>query len=503
MSNNVRLVFRGEVVDGHTVDAVRRRLTEALRLEPGRAAQLFSGQPMVLNASMDEGLAQLYVQHLAQLGAKVHLEPEAAAPAPAPAAVPAAAIPAPDRSANDSDFPPLLDLPPEGPVDPPPPPWIPPLPRSASPSTSDTVDPPDWDLAPSPGAAAARPASVLPLTPPLTAPPPAAWESPPAPPPPPPPEPTPSQLAELSLEPVEQVTCPNCGERQSKRLLCRNCTTNIEMALAAQAEESQRVREARVEAMNARAGRRSAAPAAASGGAPLFGFGLDGRLGRLRYATANTASLALMYIPLIMAIQRPTLGRLALLGLSFVLLTLYGMRLAILRCHDCDKSGWWSLLLWLPTINVIVSLVLALAPGSDSSNEYGEPPPRGSGWALGAALLGLVLLVALTFSHLLRLAQLAGDRSQDDDDRIEFSADPRAASLPTPAQQAGFNEKYLAARPNKAFAISPAGAWGWADGRGSSNDAARAALQECDARREPYSAQCVVVNVNGHWVGGQ
>jgi uncharacterized membrane protein YhaH (DUF805 family) len=69
--------------------------------------------------------------------------------------------------------------------------------------------------------------------------------------------------------------------------------------------------------------------------------------------------MAILYLPLIMMLQRPTVGRVALFPLVALALTLFGMRLAVLRCHDCDKSGWWSLLLWLPTVNFIVALVLA------------------------------------------------------------------------------------------------------------------------------------------------
>jgi uncharacterized membrane protein YhaH (DUF805 family) len=466
MAVNVQLVFRGEVLDGFVREDVRRRLTQALRLDEARAAQLFSGVRTVLNQSLDPALARLYAAELERMGARIHLEAE---PPPPPPSLPPIAFshmpPAVGRpEASNSDFPPLPELPEVG-APPPPPPW------GATPRPS-------------------RPA-------PLDVPP--AFDAPAVPPP-----ARGTSFGELSLEPVQEVTCPNCGERQSQRLLCHHCSTNLEVALAHKADEAARAREARIDKMNARAGRRPLAAttaAAAAEGPRWFGLDLVGRMGRMPYATASFAALALACIPLIMAIQRPTLGRILFFLLAALAVTLYGMRLAILRCHDCDKTGWWSLLLWLPTVNVIVSIVLALAPGTDGPNEYGPAPPPGSAWAAGASFGCLVLLVALTFSHLMRLAAMAADRDGDDDGRVEFRADPRAAGLPTLAQQAGFNEQYLGARGHKAFAVSPAGAWSFAEGRASASDAARAALQECEARRAAYTAACSVVNVNGQWLG--
>ena len=76
------------------------------------------------------------------------------------------------------------------------------------------------------------------------------------------------------------------------------------------------------------------------------------------------------------------------MAIAAVALTIFGMRLAVLRCHDCDKSGWWSMLLWLPTVNFIVTVVLSCAPGTDGDNEYGEQPPPSSWWAFAASPSG-------------------------------------------------------------------------------------------------------------------
>jgi uncharacterized membrane protein YhaH (DUF805 family) len=315
--------------------------------------------------------------------------------------------------------------------------------------------------------------------------------------------PAPAAAAPLALAPAqEEVTCPNCSERQSKRLLCRRCATNIEMALAAQRDEANRAREERLAAMQLREARRAGSAAGAADTPGYFGLTLDGRIGRLQYAIGNTVSLALWYVPIIMWLQQPTLGRLAFLGLASLLLTVIGQRAAILRCHDCDKSGWWSMLLWLPGVYFIVALVLVFAPGSDGTNEYGEPPAPASWWAFGAAVLCTLLLLALTFSSALKAFERMQGDDEDDDTVVEFQADPRADSLPNFDARTAFNGSYLSARGHKAFAASPAGGWGFAAQHHSVGEAARRAIQDCESRRPSYTAPCQLVNVNGQWGPG-
>ena len=442
MAANVQLVFRGEVLDGFKADEVRRQLAQALKLDEDRVAQLFTGARTVLKRSVEPALARRYVDKLADLGAKVHLEPSDAPPT--------------------TGFAPLPELPE--------------VPESNAPP------PPPWGTPPRP----TRPAPLAPWSPPSA----------------PTPIPTVRDTASgaLALEPAEEVACPNCGERQTKRVYCRNCSTNIEMALANKEEELTQARDARL-------GRRPTArleTSSTDAAAGVFGLTFDGRMGRLKYATANLVLTALFYVPVIMVLTRPTLGRIALLAIAGLVFTIFGMRLAVLRCHDCDKSGWWSMLLWLPTVNFIVTVVLACAPGTDGDNEYGEPPPPSSWWGFAAAAFCLLLLFVLTFSHVIKFIERQGEDNADDDGGVvSFQSDPRAAGLPTFDAQVTFNESYLSARGHKAFAASPSGGWGWAATRRSPAEAARDALLDCETRRPTYTAPCELVNVNGQWAQGQ
>jgi hypothetical protein len=63
-----------------------------------------------------------------------------------------------------------------------------------------------------------------------------------------------------------------------------------------------------------------------------------------------------------------------------------------------------------------------------------------------------------------------------------------------------FREKYWPPDAHRAFASSDDGACGWsASGMSSPRFAAKAALRQCDLRRDEDDAPCRVVNVDGAW----
>lgn len=112
-----------------------------------------------------------------------------------------------------------------------------------------------------------------------------------------------------------------------------------------------------------------------------------GRIGRLRYMAYLLAAALANMLPVtilmgvlgatgfladkqdaIVAIS--TLLYLPLLVLSFVL--------AKRRLNDVNRSGWFSLLLWVPLVNFIVSLYLIFARGDEGDNDYGPAPSPNS-----------------------------------------------------------------------------------------------------------------------------
>ncbi len=44
------------------------------------------------------------------------------------------------------------------------------------------------------------------------------------------------------------------------------------------------------------------------------------------------------------------------------------------RLHDSDKSGWWQLLIFIPSLGILALFILMLLPGTKGDNRFGPPP---------------------------------------------------------------------------------------------------------------------------------
>jgi hypothetical protein len=80
----LQLVFRGECLDGHDPQAVRRVVASALELDAKRAARLFSGKRVVLRRQVSVAAAQRHVAQFALMGAVLRTEPSKPRPASVP-----------------------------------------------------------------------------------------------------------------------------------------------------------------------------------------------------------------------------------------------------------------------------------------------------------------------------------------------------------------------------------------------------------------------------------
>ncbi|MDD9716727.1 DUF805 domain-containing protein [Dinoroseobacter sp. PD6] len=58
-----------------------------------------------------------------------------------------------------------------------------------------------------------------------------------------------------------------------------------------------------------------------------------------------------------------------------VFLWIQSWSLLVRRLHDTDRSGFWSLIGFVPIIGLLVLLVFAVQPGDRGNNRFG--PPRG------------------------------------------------------------------------------------------------------------------------------
>lgn len=536
MTSTVQLVFRGEVLAGFQVEDVRRDMGRLLRADEAQLRSLFSGRRAVLKRGLAAQEAARYVGRLAAIGAQVHVELESAAAAAASpaapatrAAGPAPAVPPPARAAQaaaPNPGPTARPAPAPGPTTP-----TPPAGQTAHAAQTAQASP----VAPgAPAPAASGPDSVVSDWPTITLPP---EDEPPPPPPPPrpgarpgaqsaaqgpvpalvpgaalaaPQGPSPGASRDLALVAAalpatgegREVVCPKCGERQTMRVLCRGCATNLEMAFALRQEEEAQRRAERQAALDARLGRRSRAETVVDEGersAWPLGFGFSGRVGRLAGATANLWLIAAMLLLTAGFLGRPSLPRVVLLGLGALAVFFFSMRLTVLRCHDCGRHGWWALFVLVPYAGSVASLLFSLLPGDRGDNEYGPPPPRAR-WAwFFVALVVLALAGALTVRAALQFVerQAAAEQEENGEELIDLGGSGHvgggsAASGPQDAWR-----DYSQAPGHKAFAASSNLNYAWVGNALSPDDAARRALAQCETRRPPYTPGCRLVNVNG------
>ena len=87
----------------------------------------------------------------------------------------------------------------------------------------------------------------------------------------------------------------------------------------------------------------------------------------------------------------PILGVIVLV-IPYLVMAVLGWILSIRRFHDIDASGWWSLTLIVPLVNLITFLVLLFKRGDESANRFGPPRPTPD-WERVLGIIYIVLIV--------------------------------------------------------------------------------------------------------------
>lgn len=139
-----------------------------------------------------------------------------------------------------------------------------------------------------------------------------------------------------------------------------------------------------------------------------------GRFGRLAYlAWYLILSLAIM-IPIMLwvvgffALAETANNSNGMFGGSFIIIFIlyivffyYAIVITIRRLHDLSQTGWLSLLMFVPLINIGFMLYIMFAKGVPVANQYGAPRPN-RGWEnilgkiyIGLTVLGIVFAIAL------------------------------------------------------------------------------------------------------------
>ncbi|HEX7080615.1 MAG TPA: DUF805 domain-containing protein [Gammaproteobacteria bacterium] len=132
------------------------------------------------------------------------------------------------------------------------------------------------------------------------------------------------------------------------------------------------------------------------GDSPVFSF--SGRAGRLRYlARVSLFTVAIYFVvglifAVILGLEPNAVGASIAIGygLVFIASIVFAVMFAMQRLHDMNHSGWMSLLLFVPLVNVAVGLYLLFGRGTQGANDYGPPPPPNT---LGVKLAALIFPV--------------------------------------------------------------------------------------------------------------
>lgn len=195
-----------------------------------------------------------------------------------------------------------------------------------------------------------------------------------------------------------------------------------------------------------------------AGFATLKPFGVEGRIGRLRFlAWSMVLSLVTMAVVGVFAIiglalvsSDSTAGLIIGGILAFFLCLAFliaSIMISVQRLHDIGWSGWLWLLNLVPFVGSFFPLLLLAMPGNQTANRYGAPPPPNSTAvkvlsALWLVVIALVIVGALAgglsaiqdeYENTLESSYQSGSVTTDE---IEVEVEPDANSAADAAQEA-------------------------------------------------------------------
>ena len=135
-------------------------------------------------------------------------------------------------------------------------------------------------------------------------------------------------------------------------------------------------------------------------------FSFSGRIGRIRYLGYSIGfGVLIQFINgLLTAGIIAAIGPGGLtdtVGIAFtitgpVAVVFISMMFTAKRLHDVNWSGWFSLLMLIPIVNLILGLGLVFTPGNDSENRFGlKPPPNNMMTYIFSLILPLIFIAIM------------------------------------------------------------------------------------------------------------
>jgi uncharacterized membrane protein YhaH (DUF805 family) len=256
-----------------------------------------------------------------------------------------------------------------------------------------------------------------------------------------------------------QMNCPKCAHPQAKAPICEACGIVIEKFLARQAELAASTPTANIAAATLAPtdNQGSATPYAPPTSnvaellpefAELKLFGVDGRIGRLRYLAWSLAmTVAAMLIAGIgMLVAYGLSGMTSLLAIAgglvavvaFIAMAVIGIQIGVKRLHDIGWSGWLLLVNLVPVVGSVFAIIMLVVPGSAGANRFGPPPPPNSravkvlaGLWLLVPVIGILAAIALpAYQDYVQRGRSAQSSSYEQTERADYAADPVEAAAP-------------------------------------------------------------------------
>jgi uncharacterized membrane protein YhaH (DUF805 family) len=79
----------------------------------------------------------------------------------------------------------------------------------------------------------------------------------------------------------------------------------------------------------------------------------------------------------------------------YVAALVIGVIFTVRRFHDLNWSGWWTVAMFVPLVNIVVIIPLLFFRGTKGANKYGPPRPGTRTQAILATVLFLVFFVGI------------------------------------------------------------------------------------------------------------
>lgn len=136
-------------------------------------------------------------------------------------------------------------------------------------------------------------------------------------------------------------------------------------------------------------------------------FSPASRIGRLRYFAHSALVMVVFYLVILVMVLLAAsfmgggsesfgIAFIVMLGLVYIPFIAMFWILMIQRLHDLDKSGWMSVLMVVPVVNIVVALYMMCWSGTKSSNRFGKRPPPNKLWHwLVSLLLPLPVIIGI------------------------------------------------------------------------------------------------------------